>query len=168
MRALNIGEWAPDFDLPACTGDEKTRVRLSQFRGKKNVVLAFHPLDWTPVCTEQGMNYQSFLGQFAELDAQVIGISVDSVFSHCAWQKYEIGKLDYPLASDFWPHGEVAAKYGILRTEEPYSGINERAVFVINKNGQIIFSKVYDLGELPDNEEVLEVLRRAATTASVS
>jgi peroxiredoxin (alkyl hydroperoxide reductase subunit C) len=167
MTALKAGKQAPDFDLPACTGDEKHRVRLSDYRGKKNVILAFHPLDWTPVCSEQGMNYQSFLSQFAELDSQVIGISVDSVFSHCAWEKYEIGKLEYPLASDFWPHGEVAAKYGILRTEEPYTGINERAVFVIDKTGQIIFSKVYDLGELPNNEEVLEVLRKAATTTRV-
>jgi peroxiredoxin len=167
MAALKAGDKAPDFDLPACTGDEKHRVRLSDFLGKKNVVLAFHPLDWTPVCSEQGTNYQSALKQFAELDAQLIGISVDSVFSHCAWQKYQIGKLDYPLASDFYPHGEVAAKYGILRTHEPYSGINERAVFVIDKAGQIIFSKVYDLGELPNNEEVLAVLRKSAATAEV-
>ncbi|MGE0407323.1 MAG: redoxin domain-containing protein, partial [Candidatus Korobacteraceae bacterium] len=88
MAALKVGELAPDFDLPACTGEEKHRVHLGDFRGKKNVILAFHPLDWTPVCSQQGMNYQNFLGQFAELDAQVVGMSVDSVFSHCAWQKY--------------------------------------------------------------------------------
>ena len=89
-----------------------------------------------------------------------MGISVDSVYSHIAWQKYEIGNMDYPMASDFWPHGEVAGKYGILRTTEPLAGINERAVLVVDKAGQIVFSKVYELGEVPDREEVLEALRR--------
>jgi peroxiredoxin (alkyl hydroperoxide reductase subunit C) len=168
MAPLKVGTRAPDFDLPACTGEEKHPFRLSDFWGKKNVVLAFHPLDWTPVCAQQRMNYQSVLAKFTALDALVVGISVDSVFSHSAWQKYEIGKVDYPMASDFWPHGEVASRYGILRTTEPFPGINERAVFVVDKNGRIAFSKVYDLGEVPDNEEVLEVLRRLAATADVS
>lgn len=164
MVPLKVGEMAPDFDLPACTGETKHRLRLSDFRGKKNVVLAFHPLDWTPVCAQQRTNYQTTLGKFEELDGQVVGLSVDSVFSHSAWQKYEIGKVDYPIASDFWPHGEVAAKYGILRAEEPLAGISERAVFVVDKSGKIVFSKVYDLGEVPDNEEVLEVLRGLAVS----
>ena len=166
MAALKVGELAPDFELPASVGEEKLRVRLSQYRGQKNVVLAFHPLDWTPVCAQQRVSLQANLKQFEELDTQVIGVSVDSVFSHSAWQKFEIGKLDYPLASDFWPHGEVASRYGILRTVEP-AGINERAVFIIDKSGRIVFSKLYDLGEVPDVDEILNVLRKLPAPARV-
>jgi len=104
--------------------------------------------------------YNQQLGLFSELDAQVVGMSVDSIYSHIAWQKHEIGTLNFPLASDFWPHGGVARKYDIFREGEPIPGINERAVFLIDKQGKIAFSKVYQLSELPPNEEVLEVLRK--------
>jgi alkyl hydroperoxide reductase subunit AhpC len=104
--------------------------------------------------------YQAELEKFAGLDAQVVGISIDSVYSHIAWQRKEIGWMDYPLASDFYPHGDVAKKYDIFREKPPIPGINERAVFVVDKEGMIQFSKVYDLGQQPDNEEVFEVLRR--------
>ncbi len=86
-------------------------------------------------------------------------MSVDSVYSHVAWQKYEVGWLNFPLASDFYPHGEVTSKFGILRTGDPVPGISERAVFVIDKEGVIRYAKVLDLGEVPENEEALEVLR---------
>jgi alkyl hydroperoxide reductase subunit AhpC len=87
-------------------------------------------------------------------------MSTDSVFSHIAWEKYEVGKLNYPMGSDFFPHGAVARQYGILREDGPIPGINERAVFVVDKGGEIAFSEVYELGEVPDNEEVFEALRR--------
>jgi alkyl hydroperoxide reductase subunit AhpC len=93
------------------------------------------------------------------LDAQVVGISCDSVFSHVAWQKFEVGWLNFPLASDFYPHGAVAEKYGILRTGEPLPGINERAVFIIDKEGIIRSVTILDLGEVPDNDDAFEVLR---------
>lgn len=86
-------------------------------------------------------------------------MSSDSVFSHVAWQKFEVGHLDYPLGSDFYPHGEVATQYGVLRLGDPIPGISERAVFVIDKDGVIRFSRVYELGEVPENEDVFEVLR---------
>ena len=89
-------------------------------------------------------------------------MSCDSVFSHVAWQKFEVGNLSYPLGSDFYPHGEVASRYGIFRSADPLAGINERAVFLIDKQGKIAFSKVYELGETPDNEEVFAVLRELA------
>ena len=85
-------------------------------------------------------------------------MSCDSVFSHVAWQKFEVGWLNFPLASDFYPHGEVAGKFGILRTGEPVPGINERAVFVIDKEGIIRSASILDLSEVPDNEDALEVL----------
>ena len=86
-------------------------------------------------------------------------MSVDSVFSHVAWQKFEVGWLNFPLASDFYPHGAVAEKFGILRTGEPVPGINERAVFVIDKEGIIRSATVLELSEVPDNDDALEVLR---------
>jgi alkyl hydroperoxide reductase subunit AhpC len=94
------------------------------------------------------------------LDAQVVGMSCDSVFSHVAWQKFEVGLLNFPLGSDFYPHGEVATKYGILRTGEPLPGINERAVFIIDKEGVIRSVTILDLGEVPDNDDAFEVLRQ--------
>jgi alkyl hydroperoxide reductase subunit AhpC len=103
--------------------------------------------------------YNADLEKFAGYDAQVVGISVDSVFSHIEWQKRDIGLLRYPLCSDFWPHGEVARQFGVLREGPPVPGINERAVFVVDKQGKIAFSKVYDLGQSPPNTEVLEALR---------
>jgi|SRR4051812_20722044 alkyl hydroperoxide reductase subunit AhpC len=86
-------------------------------------------------------------------------MSCDSVFSHVAWQKFEVGSLNFPLGSDFYPHGEVAGKFGVLRVGEPIPGINERAVFVIDKQGIIRYVTVLELGEVPDNEDALGVLR---------
>lgn len=104
--------------------------------------------------------YDRDLDQFAGLGAQVVGVSVDSVFSHIAWQKHDIGMLRYPLCSDFYPHGAVAKKYGVFRQGEPIPGINERAVFIVDKKGKIVFSKLYELGEQPPNEDCFAVLRK--------
>jgi alkyl hydroperoxide reductase subunit AhpC len=89
-----------------------------------------------------------------------VGISVDSIPSHIAWQKKEIGTMNFPLASDFFPHGEAAQKYGLLRLGEPIPGISDRAVIVVNKTGKVAFAKVYPISQVPDNEEVFEVLRK--------
>lgn len=104
--------------------------------------------------------YNVDLDKFAGFDAQVVGISVDSIPSHIAWQQKEIGMLKYPLCSDFYPHGEVSKKYGLLREGPPIPGINERAVFVIDKQGKIAWWQQYDLGEQPENEDVFNVLRK--------
>ncbi|MCU1283655.1 MAG: alkyl hydroperoxide reductase/Thiol specific antioxidant/Mal allergen [Acidobacteriales bacterium] len=103
--------------------------------------------------------YNADLAKFAGFDAQVVGVSVDSIPSHIAWQK-SIGTLAYPLASDFYPHGKTAQDYGVLREGDPIPGINERAVFVVDKEGKIAFAQVYELGEQPDNEDVFDVLRK--------
>lgn len=104
--------------------------------------------------------YDRELDKFAGFGAQVVGVSVDSVYSHIAWQKHDIGPLCYPLCSDFYPHGAVAKKYGVFREGDPIPGINERAVFIVNKNGKIAFSKLYELGEQPPNEDCFAVLRK--------
>ena len=104
--------------------------------------------------------YNADLEKFAGYDAQVVGVSVDSIPSHVAWQKKDIGVLGYPLCSDFYPHGETARKFGVLRNGDPIPGINERAVFIVDKEGKIAFSKVYPLDQQPDNEDAFEVLRK--------
>ncbi len=104
--------------------------------------------------------YNADLDKFAGYDAQVVGMSVDSIPSHIAWQKRDIGMLNYPLCSDFYPHGATATKYGVLRQGDPIPGINERAVFIVDKQGKIAFAKVYPLDQQPDNEEAFDVLRK--------
>ena len=104
--------------------------------------------------------YSKDSSKFAELNAQVVGISTDSIYSHQAWQEKSIGWLDYPLASDYWPHGGIAQKYGLLREGPPLPGINDRAVFIVDKNGKIVYSRVFELGQAPDNDEALEELRK--------
>jgi alkyl hydroperoxide reductase subunit AhpC len=104
--------------------------------------------------------YQADIARFAALDAQVVGISMDSIFSHIAWQEKEIGKLDYPLLSDFYPHGDVTRKYQILREGPPLPGISDRAIYIVDKQGKIAWFKQYELGEQPPNEEVLAVLKK--------
>lgn len=104
--------------------------------------------------------YSRYLKQFADYDAQVVGISPDSIYCHLAWQEKSIGWLDYPLASDYYPHGAVAQKFGIQRLGEPLPGINDRSVFIVNKAGKISFAKVYELGQEPDYEELLSELKK--------
>lgn len=100
--------------------------------------------------------------QFAALDVQVLDISVDSIYSHKAWQKYEIGEMHIPMCSDFYPHGKVTEAYGVMRQGPPLSGISERAVFIVDKSGKIVFAKVYPLDQIPKTEELLEAVRSMA------
>lgn len=104
--------------------------------------------------------FEAELARFAEHDAQVVGISVDSIPSHIAWQKYAIGTLAYPLCSDLYPHAEVIERYGLLREGPPFPGISNRAVIIVDKEGKVGWKKVYDLPTLPDVTEVLEALRQ--------
>jgi len=148
---LKVGDTAPDFTLPDQNGN---KVTLSSFRGTKNVVLVFHPLAFTSVCTVQMPGYSKERQSFEGLDAQVLGLSVDSAPAHKAWAE-QIGGIEYPLLADFWPHGEVAKKYGILRAE----GYSERATFVIDKKGIIRHIEVHEIGKVPDRAKLLDILR---------
>jgi peroxiredoxin len=94
-------------------------------------------------------------GRFEEEDAQVLGISVDGTATNAAWAE-SLGISQIPLLSDFWPHGEVAQAYGVLREQ----GITERATFIVDKEGIVRFKHVYGLNELPDNEELFDALRQ--------
>jgi len=104
-------------------------------------------------------SYEADLAKFEGYDTQVVGISVDSIPSHIAWQK-SLGGLSYSLCSDFYPHGKVAESYGVLRHGEPVPGINERAIFIVDKNGKIVYIDIHDIGSQPDNEDLFEVLRK--------
>lgn len=106
-------------------------------------------------------SYEDELSKFEGLNTQVLGISVDSIPSHEAWQK-SIGGITYPLLSDFYPHGEVTEKFGVLRKDPngPAYGAPERALFIIDKEGVIRFIDVHPIGEQPDNEELFEILSK--------
>jgi peroxiredoxin len=149
--ALKPGDEAPDFQLPSHRGGS---VRLADFRGKKNVVLAFHPLAFTPVCAAQMAAYESDLRRLEQRDAVVLGISIDPQPAKAAWAK-SLGSISFDLLSDFHPHGAVAQKYGVFRYGD---GISERAVFVVDKEGRIAWAKTYAIPEQPDNEECLSAL----------
>lgn len=95
---------------------------------------------------------------FDRLGAHLVGLSVDSIPSHIAWQKHSIGKLSYPLASDFYPHGKVIEQYGLLRQGPPVPGISNRAVFILDKQGKVAWRKDYELPTAPDVGEILKAL----------
>jgi peroxiredoxin len=152
---LKVGDTAPDFELRSHRGGT---VTLSSFRGKRNVVLAFHPLAFTPVCAAQMSGYQSELGRLEALDAAVLGISVDAQPAKSAWAQ-TLGPISFDLLSDFHPHGDVARKYGVFREQD---GISERAIFVVDKAGKIAWAKKYEIPEQPRNEDLLTALRNAA------
>ena len=104
--------------------------------------------------------FQADFARFAALNAQVVGISTDSVPCHVAYQE-SLGGLTYPLASDNWPYAQTGKAYGVFpAVEVPHLGINERAIFVVDKDGKIGWAKVYALDEPPDNAEILEALRK--------
>jgi peroxiredoxin (alkyl hydroperoxide reductase subunit C) len=148
--SVQVGATAPDFELSSHRGD---KVKLSSFRGLKHVVIAFHPLAFTPVCATQMQSYETDHAWFEEHDTHVLGISVDSVPAKIAWAD-ALGGISYDLLSDFHPHGAVAEAFGVQRE----GGISERAIFVVDKSGQVVFAKVYDLPTLPDNAEVRQAI----------
>ncbi len=141
---VKIGEPAPDFSLPAVSGET---VTLSDYRGKRNVVLSFVPAAWTPVCSDQWPGYNIVKVLFDENDAILLGITVDNIPTLYAWTK-QMGALWFPVLSDFWPHGEVASRYGVLRSD----GVSERALFVIDKEGILRAIHVADINVRPDLE----------------
>jgi peroxiredoxin len=127
--ALKPGDAAPDFTLPATVGD---KVTLSDYRGKKNVLLMFYPLDFSPVCSVENRECTEMLPTKGADDVQVLGISVDSLWSHKAFAAQN--GITYPLLADFHPKGAVAQKYGVYLPEK---GISARTAFVIGKDGRI-------------------------------
>jgi mycoredoxin-dependent peroxiredoxin len=154
---LNIGDPAPDFKTGQSTGETQGEFQLSAKKGK-NVVLVFYPGDFTPVCTNELALIQQDLAKFTAANTEVVGLSTDTVFSHSAFQK-SLGGLSFPLATDRWPYAEIAKSYGIFpATKHKLPFWNDRAIFIVDKNGKIAWSKIYEIGHVPDIDEVLTAL----------
>lgn len=143
---VKVGQTAPDFTLPSIS---RERVRLSQYRGKKNVVISFVPAAFTPVCSDQWPGYNMARGLFEQHDAILLGITVDSIPTLSAWTRQMGPELWFPVLSDFWPHGAVASKYGLLRKD----GVSERALIFIDQKGIIRDIVVSDINKRPDLEK---------------
>jgi peroxiredoxin len=149
---LKVGDRAPDFTL---TTIDREKVTLNQFREKKNVVISFVPAAWTPVCSDQWPGYNIARDLFEQNDAILLGITVDNIPTLFAWTQ-EMGSVWFPVLSDFHPHGAVAKKYGVLRSD----GTSERALFVVDKKGIIRYIDVHDINQRPKLEVLLKELEK--------
>ena len=148
--SIAVGQTAPDFTLP---NQDKKEVKLSDFAGKKNVVLVFNPLDWSPVCTNEHVCLVNDMKSFETLDAEVLGVSVDSVWSHKAFAE-KMG-IKYSLLADFHPKGAMSEKYGVYLGDK---GITGRAIVIVGKDGKVAWVKNYDIPVVPDVKEVAAAL----------
>jgi len=145
---IKVGEKAPDFTLK---NQDQKEVRLGDFMGKKNVVLAFYPLDWSPVCTTENKCMTQDFDKFQQAGAEVLGISIDSVYSHKAWK--DALNLKHNLLSDMG--GSVASKYGMYLADK---FITKRATVVIDKQGIVKYVKVQEILQARDDNDILKAL----------
>ena len=146
---LDINIAAPEFELNA-TADQKLSLR--ELKGK-NVILAFYPADWSPVCSDQMSLYNEMHRYFAKYNAEILGISVDGKWCHSAFR--DARKLHFTLLADFEPKGAVAKKYGAYNEKE---GRSERALFVLDGEGIIRWSYLSPVGINPGADGILEAL----------
>jgi peroxiredoxin (alkyl hydroperoxide reductase subunit C) len=147
---LAVGSPAPDFVLP---NQHRQDVRLADFRGRQHVVVAFHALAFTPVCSTQMRTYERERPRLDALDAHVLAISNDAGPSKKAWAD-ALGGLSFDLLSDFHPHGAVAARYGVLGDD----GLPRRSIFLVDKAGIIRWTALHDISEQPDVDALLAAL----------
>jgi peroxiredoxin len=147
---IAAGQPAPDFSLK---DQSRQDVKLSDFAGKRNVVLIFYPLDFSPVCSNEHACFVNDLKQFESLDAQILGVSVDSLWAHKAFAE-KLG-ITYPLLADFNPRGAVADKFGVYLKD---NGTSSRAIVIVNKAGKVVWVKNYEMGVVPDMKEVGQAL----------
>ncbi len=152
--AVRTGERAPDFDLELTHGE---RVLLSDFLGKSNVLLVFHPFAFTPVCEDEARDLQENLASFRNAQTEIVLVSCDPAPAREAWKRQL--EAEYVFASDFWPHGAVAKAYGVFNEE---NGAPHRGTFLIAKDGTVIWSLVKERDERR-TEMVPETLSTLAT-----
>ena len=145
-------EKAPNFTLKDQNGKD---IQLSDFKGKK-VLLSFHPLAWTGVCAKQMQSLEKNRDKFKKLNTVALGVSVDTVPSKAAWAK-SLNIKSTKLLSDFWPHGEVAKKYGIFGKSQ---GFSLRVNIIIDEKGKVRFVKKYPISKLPDIKEIIGELSK--------
>jgi mycoredoxin-dependent peroxiredoxin len=151
--AVKTGEQAPEFDLEVT---KEERVRLSDFRGRSNVLLVFHPFAFTPVCEDEARDLQENLDSFRNAQTEIVFVSCDTSAARQAW-KEELG-AEYTFASDFWGHGLAAKAYGVFNEA---NGAPHRGTFLIDKEGNVIWSLVKISDEYREElvPESLETLR---------
>jgi len=156
--ALEVNSWAPDFELSDQHGE---RVRLSDFRGERPVVIVFFPLAFSSTCTGELCALRDNLSLFRDAEVELLGVSVDSKAALAAWAREE--GYDFRLLADFWPHGQVAKEYGVFLPEK---GFATRATFVVDVDGLIRASFVTAPGEAREiaayREALDQVLARRA------
>lgn len=150
MKNIEIGKKAPEFILEDI---HENQVKLSDYKGKK-VLLSWHPLAWTGVCTDQMRALEANHERFEKLNTVALGLSVDPVPGKLAWASV-LRIKNTPLLSDFWPHGKAAKDYGIFLED---MGISERANVIIDEEGIVRWMKIYPIAQLPDIEEVFKKL----------
>ena len=152
MARVKTGDSFGDFILKSHT---EALINTATLTGKK-ILLSFHPLAWTPVCSQQMQSLENNYRTFKDLNTVPLGLSVDSVPCKKAWaESLGITKLD--LLADFWPHGSLAARLGVFIDQ---FGFSERANIILDEKRKAIFVKVYPIKQLPDVQEVLEFLKK--------
>jgi len=150
-KCFKAGEKAPDFSL---FDHHEKEFKLSDFKGKR-VLLSFHPLAWTGICAEQMKSLEKHWKEFEELNTVAVGINVDPIPSKKAWAD-SLDIKNTRFLSDFWPHGKIADLYNFFREKE---GFSERANIIVNEDQEIEFIRIYEIGELPNINEILMFLR---------
>ena len=151
-KPIAAGETAPDFTLKDQEGKD---FRLSEQKGKR-VLLSFHPLAWTGVCTRQMKALEANFKTIDALNTVPVGLSVDPGPSKKAWAD-SMGLKQLRILSDFWPHGAVAKLYGLFRE---HGGTSERANVIVDEKGKVAWVKVYEMSQLPDIDEVIDALKK--------
>ena len=149
-QEIKVGDTAPDFTLK---DQDQKEVKLSDYRGKKNIVLAFYPLDWSPVCTTENKCLTDDFPSFQSSNAEVFGVSADSFFSHKAWAD-SLG-LKHRLLADM--HRTVSKSYGLYF--EPLN-CAKRATVIVGKNGKVAYVKVQEIKVARDDKEILAALKK--------
>ncbi|MFG3012365.1 peroxiredoxin [Streptomyces cinerochromogenes] len=148
--AIQVGDKAPDFELRDNHGRS---VKLSDFRGEKNVVLLFYPFAFTGVCTGELCELRDNLPRFADRDTQLLAVSNDSIHTLRVFAEQE--GLEYPLLSDFWPHGNVSRAYGVFDEDK---GCAVRGTFIIDKEGVVRWTVVNGLPDARDLDDYVKAL----------
>jgi peroxiredoxin len=148
--AVDVGDDAPDFELP---DQDRHPVRLSSFRGQKNVVLVFYPLSFTGVCQSELCAIRDSIEDFSGDDVVTLAVSTDTTAVHRKWAEEQ--GYTFPILADFWPHGAAASAYGVF---DETSGLALRGTFIIDKQGRVAYRVVHGIPDARDPEEYRKVL----------
>jgi peroxiredoxin len=150
-KTLKLKDKFIDFTLKDQNGE---KVTISNFKDKK-ILLSFHPLAWTSICSEQMKDLDKNYDEFLKNNTIPFGISVDPVPSKKVWAEH-LNLKNLKILSDFWPHGEISKLYGVFREKD---GFSERANILIDEKGEVVFIKIYEMSKLPDLKEIFDFIK---------